>query len=152
MRERIGVWIRRYGLAEVTGIATAVAGSFLVHAFTRSEIAAAYGGALGENVGFYGFIVVRELLADRRRAHTGGESYGWAGVLRTTMHLMFEFGPAELLDTLLIRPAAMGIGTVHLGREWGVVAGKIVADILFYIPVILTYEQQRRMARARRSD
>ena len=152
MNERVGVWVRRYGLAELAGIATALAGSFLVHEFTSSEIAAAYGGALGENVGFYGLIVARELLADRRRARAAGTPYGSAGVLRTAANLMVEFGPAEVLDTLVIRPAAMGLGTVHLERKWGVIAGKLVADVIFYIPVILAYEQQRRMARARRSD
>lgn len=144
--------MRRYGLAEIAGIATALAGSFLVHAFTDSEIAAAYGATLGENVGFYGLIVTRELLTAHRLAHADGKRYDSRGLLRTGASLMFEFGAAELLDTLLIRPAAMGFGTIYLGREWGVIAGKLAADVTFYIPVILAYEYQRRIARARRSD
>ena len=152
MRERVGVWVRRYGVAELAGIATALAGSFLVHAFTSSEIAAAYGGALGENVGFYGFIIARELLTDRRDAHADGKAYGSAGMLRSGANLVFEFGPAELLDTILIRPTAMGLATIHLGREWGVIVGKLVADVTFYVPVIFAYEQRRRVTRAERTD
>jgi len=38
-------WLRRYGPAEVTGIGTALLGSYVVHALTGNEIAAAFGGA-----------------------------------------------------------------------------------------------------------
>ena len=152
MKERVGVWVRRYGLAELAGIATALAGSFLVHAFTTNEIAAAYGGALGENVGFYGLIVARELVTDRRHAHSDGKPYGSHGMLRTAAKLIVEFGPAELLDSAVIRPLAMALGTIHLGREWGVIAGKLAADVTFYIPAILAYEQQRRIDRSRHTE
>jgi hypothetical protein len=33
-----------------------------------------------------------------------------------------------------------------LGLGLGIVAGKLVADVVFYLPVIYTYERRRRRA------
>lgn len=38
----------------------------------------------------------------------------------------------------------MGIGSRVLGREAGVLAGKLAADVTFYIPAILSYEARKR--------
>ena len=72
LRSRLADWLARYGPAEVAGTVTAVLGSYLVHAATANEVAAAYGGAIGENIGFYGVILLfgarsrRRPLLDRR--------------------------------------------------------------------------------------
>ena len=141
-------WLRRYGPAEVTGIGTALLGSYVVHALTGNEIAAAFGGALGETLGFYGVIVGREIRTDRRTARAGGVTYGPRAWLTTAANLMIEFGPAEILDSGIIRPAAMGFGTRLLGRALGVPLGKLAADVTFYVPVILLYEWRRLRAAA----
>ena len=57
---------------------------------------------------------------------------------------MIEFGPAEILDTGLIRPLTMGVGTRLVGRMLGVPLGKLAADVTFYVPVILIYDWRRR--------
>ena len=137
----------RYGLAEVAGVCGALLGATLLRAMTGSDIAAAYGGSLGENVGFYGVIVGREVWQDRRAAHHAGERYRLPHAIRTSAKLLIEFGLAEVLDSALVRPLAMGLGIRYLGREWGVLAGKVAADVLFYIPVITAYEWRRRLAR-----
>jgi hypothetical protein len=133
-------WIARYGPAEVVGTVCAWAGSWIVYRLTRSEIAAAYGAAMGENCGFYGVIIVREHLRDRAAHRT---------LVQTMSKLLLEFGPAEVLDSFLIRPAAMGLATHAFGRGVGVIVGKLIADMTFYLPVIVTYELQRRRAGSR---
>jgi len=145
---RVKRWLRRYGPAEIVGIGTALLGSYAVHALTGSEIAAAFGGALGETLGFYGVIVGREIRTDRQTARAAGVPYGPRAWLRTAANLMIEFGPAEILDSGLIRPAAMGFGTRLLGRALGVPLGKLAADVTFYVPVILIYEWRRLRAAA----
>jgi pilus assembly protein TadC len=61
--------------------------------------------------------------------------------------LVLEFGPAEALDSLLLRPALMYAGILLAPNlALGVVAGKIAADICFYLPTILSYEWLRRRA------
>jgi hypothetical protein len=134
-------WLARYGPAEVVGTLTAVGGSFAAYHATGSEVASAYGGAVGENVGFYGTILLREFLTDRRAGRR---------TTRTFMGLLFEFGPAEVLDSLVIRPLAMGLATQALGgRGVGVIVGKLLADVTFYLPVILSYELRQTLARRR---
>jgi hypothetical protein len=52
---------------------------------------------------------------------------------RTFMLLVAEFGPAELLDTLFIRPTALTLGVWLLpDAMWGLLAGKVFADVIFY--------------------
>jgi FHA domain len=63
-KESIRRWLRRYGPSELAGIATALAGSWLLGRGTGSSIAAAYGGSFGEAVGFYGFLIVREMVSE----------------------------------------------------------------------------------------
>ena len=141
---RVGDWVRRYGLPEVMGIATALAGAALA---TRAGLplpAIGYAGAIGENAGFYGTIVVRQVSADRRLARARREPYRARELWRTARELLLEFGPAELLDSLVVRPFAMGLGVRMLGDAAGVVVGKLAADVAFYLPVILTYESRRR--------
>ena len=141
-------WLRRYGPAEVTGIGTALLGSYFVHAVTGNEIAAAFGGALGETLGFYGVIIGREIRRDAEAARVAELPYGPRAWLRTAANLMIEFGPAEILDTAVIRPLTMGVGTRLLGRALGIPLGKLAADITFYVPVIFMYEWRRRRASA----
>ena len=145
-RSRAREWIARYGAAEVAGIITAMLGAWLVHVLTHDGIATAYGGALGENVGFYGAIVAREAALESRLARAAGRRFGARGVARIAISLVTEFGPAELLDSGVIRPLAMGIALRFLGAA-GVVVGKLAADVTFYVPVIISYEIRKRLRR-----
>ncbi len=140
-------WLKRYGVAEVAGLCTAVLGSFAARALTGSEIAAAYGGAIGENIGYYGIIIGREVVHDREAASALGRVYGLAGAGRTARNLLFEFGAAEALDSTLLRPLAMAVAVHFFGRGVGIVVGKFAADVTFYVPVICAYELRRYLAR-----
>ena len=148
-RSKGAEWLERYGLAEVAGLCTAVAGSFAARALTGSEIAAAYGGAMGENVGYYGVIIGREVMRDQRAASASNRSYGLPGAARTARNLLFEFGIAEVLDSTVLRPLAMGLGARFFGQALGVVVGKLAADVTFYVPVICAYELRRYLAHSR---
>lgn len=143
-KARIGTWIRRYGPSELAGIALAFGGWWLLLTATRSAIAAAFGAAIGEGLGFYGSLIIREMIQEAYFAGARRSPYGAAEMMRTWRGLLLEFGPAELLDTGLIRPLAMGVCTSLLGWAPGIVAGKLVADVAFYLPVIWIYERRRR--------
>jgi hypothetical protein len=140
---RVRDWLRRYGVAEVAGVCIALLAAWLADALGAPLIVVAYAAAVGENIGFYGTIVSRQMAFDRRRAALAGEQYSAPHLWRTTRELLLEFGPAELLDSLVIRPLAMGLGVRLLGESVGIVAGKLAADVTFYLPVILTYEMRQ---------
>jgi hypothetical protein len=129
MSRRVRTWLRRYGPAELVAIVGAIAGYALVDCFTSSGAAAAYGAAVGDNLAYYGLLLAREA---RTR-----------GLLAALPAFVVEFGPAEVLDTALVRPACIALA-VHAFGPVGVVVAKLVADLVFYVPVIITYEATRR--------
>ncbi|HEV7707624.1 MAG TPA: hypothetical protein VGP16_05475 [Asanoa sp.] len=129
---RVRDWLARYAPAEAAGIT----GALLAAAAVDSPGAAAIAGTVGENVGFYAMIFVRDLRAGGRPA-------------QVVRDMVVEFGPAEVLDTLLVRPAAIYLATRALGTTTaGVVAGKVAADAVFYTIAIIGYELRRSRAAA----
>lgn len=53
-----------------------------------------------------------------------------------------EFGPAEAIDSIVIRPIALYLGPFVLGNvAVGWVVGSIAADIAFYVMAIFSYER-----------
>jgi hypothetical protein len=147
LRSRAGDWLRRYGTAEVVGIGAALIAARLAESAGLHAIALAYAATIGENLGFYGTIVARQVAHDVRLARAVGDRYTGRRIWKTTRDILIEFGPAELLDSFVIRPLAMGVGVRFLGRNFGVILGKLVADITFYVPVIVTYEVRRSLER-----
>ena len=148
---RLRGWIVRYGPAELIGTASALLGSFVAFAWTRNEITAAYSGTIGELVGFYGTIIVRDVIADFR-VTAGTERNSRTSLLvlctrRAFSHAVVEFAPAEVLDATVLRPLAMGLGTNLFGRAWGVIAGKLLSDLAFYTAVVSGEAWRRRRAR-----
>jgi hypothetical protein len=141
------VWVRRYGVAEIVGLGTAITSALAGLALTGSEIAAAFAGALGESVGYYGAMITRDLLADDGAADQLRRPHGPRDIYRIAARLLVEFGPAEVAD-LVIRPFTMGVGIHLFGFEWGVLAGKLMADLVFYVPVVSAYELRCYLTRA----
>ena len=136
-------WLNRYGLAECAGITCALAGSLVVRRITGNAIAAAYAGAWGETIGYSAVIVASDFLAGVRTARATRRAFGIRGAVGIVAGLVAEFGPAGLLDTFITRPFAMGLGARLIGPKLGVLAGKLAADVLFYVPVIFVYERKR---------
>ena len=114
---------------------------------TGSAVAAGYGGAWGEAIGYSTVIIARDFRSATRSVRDRGRAFGIADVGRVIVGLVQEFGPSGVLDTLFTRPFAMATGIRWLGPQWGVLAGKVAADIFFYIPVIFLYERRRRAER-----
>jgi hypothetical protein len=66
-------------------------------------------------------------------------------LLVTTRDLILEFGPTEALDSFVLRPALMyTAGRLLADVSLGVIVGKLIADVVFYIPTITSYELLRR--------
>ena len=147
--QRLRTWARRYGAAEITGTLTAYLGYFSVLGMTQNDLASAYGGSVGESVGFFGMMIIREIAADRSKARRRLGSYDWKGMRSTARGLFMEFGPAELLDTGLIGPLAMGTASYYLGPAIGILVGKLASDLTFYGSAILAREMRRKWALTR---
>ncbi|HLC53832.1 MAG TPA: hypothetical protein VJK03_04790 [Candidatus Nanoarchaeia archaeon] len=137
---------KRYLIPEIVGTATAYGSVILAqHGFDiNNPIAIGYIGAMGENLGFYGTAVPRQMFRDYRDAKEQGKPYGVQGIQGTLVRLLLEFGIPELTDTPIVRPAAMGAGEHLLGTTIGVGAGKIAADAAFYLQAGTVHEFIKR--------
>ena len=146
-RAMVTGWLARYGVAECVGVTCAIIGAFTVRHLTGSDIAAGYGGAWGEAIGYGSVIIGRDAYTAMRAARAEGRVVTGRDAGHVATGLLTEFGPAAILDTFVTRPLAMGFGMRWLGPRIGLIAGKLAADCVFYIPVIVTYERRQRNAR-----
>jgi ornithine decarboxylase len=135
-------WARRYLPAEIVGLVTALAGALIAFRATGSAATAAFAGTAGEAAGYYATIAVRDL---RRHRRAGGASR-WQALARTSRGVAIEFGPAEIVDSLVVRPGLMFTGPLLTGSLIaGTLLGKVAADIVFYAFAISGYELRTRV-------
>ncbi len=132
--QRFAAWRRRYGLAELVGTLALILAALAILAATGSVVAAALAGSLAEAGWFYAVLLVREYRQERNDARVGG--FEPRPIREMGRDLLLEFGAAERLDGLLLRPFCLGIGLTYVGGWLGLVLGKIGADLLFYGPVL----------------
>lgn len=148
MKQRLREWLRRYLPAELlSGVATLVAAGLVLQA-THSEVRAALAGTWGGNIVYFGVLLAQDVRRARQARHRQGRPYTRRTFGRNLRALAVEFGPAEILDSLLIRPALM----VWLPRwlehfGWGILLAKLLADVTFYVPAILSYELSKQRLR-----
>jgi hypothetical protein len=131
-------WRARFGLAEVCGTATAVAGFAVGYLQAGSLLAAGALAAVCEAVGFYGCIGAKTVAAARRATtHLGGLRRLAAGAWHAVREHLASCAVAEMADGFLIRPGCV-VGAAWLMRSlpggvWlGFAAGKAVADVAWY--------------------
>jgi hypothetical protein len=148
---RLKEWARRYLPCEIAGTTCEFGGAGIAYLLTGSFAAAAIVATIGASFGYYAAAygtAVRTTyrehlhLSRARRALTAN---GLA--LRS---IAIEFGPAEVIDSLLIRPLAFYLGPILFG---GMVAGwifaKLVADVGFYVLAIFSYERLKGLLAVR---
>lgn len=127
-RRGLGFWITRYLPAEIVGTAAMLIAGLGVTIWTGNPAVIALAGLLGETLGFYAVLAITIYIEQAPVSRNRRVAVG-----RTMMLLVAEFGLAEILDTLLIRPALLMAGVWLLADPlWGLLAGKVVADIVFY--------------------
>lgn len=151
-RFKLKSWLIRYGPSEVLGTIAAVGIAGIVKGLTGSNIAAAYAGTMAENVMFYGVMFLRETIKGAHDAGARGRPYGNEDLFRVMHGMLLEFGAAEVLDSLLLRPALMALGMQFIGGHLGALAGKLASDVAFYGPVLTIYEWRLARGEAARQD
>jgi hypothetical protein len=141
-------WLLRYGPAEVLSLlATVGAASAAAQAGGRG-VAVALAATWAGNLAYFGLILGQDIWRTRRQLQQGGRAYTWGTLGRNVRALVVEFGVAEALDSLLIRPALM-----YWLPRWlhsipqGVLVAKFAADVTFYVPAIISYELSKKKLR-----
>ena len=138
----------RYAPAEICGTVTALIAAYAVLNTTDSLALAAVSGTIGENIGYYGAISARELMAYWRMHHGHGRfRRGWLTAAHALRGMMVEFGLAEALDSLVVRPSLFYTVPLFLGQEryaLGLLIAKLAADVVFYGVAIAGWEMRKR--------
>ena len=97
MAFKVGRWIRwwigRYLVADIVGTTMAIAAVLGARQAGASAEISALWGSVAETIGFYAVMLARDLARQP--------------LLPTLRGLLVEFGPAEILDTLVARPPSM---------------------------------------------
>jgi hypothetical protein len=147
MKHKVRAWAGRYLPGEVIGTLTALAGAILARALGGSPWVVALAATWGENLGFYGYHFSREAIRHLKHheALYGRHRYLLAA-WQSSRDVGIEFGPAEVVDSLLLRPVCMYQIPQLIGQlEGGIVLGKLVADAGFYLIAISAFELRKRI-------
>lgn len=144
-KTKLQEWLKRYGPAEIAGtICTLIAGTIAGY-YTDNLVIIAYVGSSAENIGFYIFIIAQEIRSTRRYYQQNNQRYGLRAFIIDMRNVILEFGTGELFDWFLIRPASIYFALSSFGNvQLGLLVGKILGNISFYIPTIISYELRKR--------
>ena len=133
LRIRALFWVRRYGPAELACLVAMLAASVIAAQLTDSPPLLAVAAISGATIGFYG-VLVTKVMREQLAVIPAGQGRLRRALVRSVGLLGAEFGVAEVADTFFLRPALMMVGVVVLDDPvWGLLAGKLVADVLFNV-------------------
>ena len=142
---KIKEWLKRYLPAEIVGTVTAVSAASLAHLFSENLVFIAYAGSLGESIGFYSTVLVQNILMISKKNRTENKRFAFSDFIKIMASIILEFGPAGLIDGLLLRPFFMYLFPIVLKNfTLGILVGKFVGDFTFYVLVVLSYEINKR--------
>ena len=145
---RVREWLRRYGPAEVLSLLFTVGAAAATERAGGNGVAVALAATWAGNLAYFGLILGQDVWQTRRTLHAQGRAYTPGIFGRNVRALVVEFGAAEALDSLLIRPALM-----YWLPRWlhsvpqGVLVAKFAADVTFYVPAIISYELSKKKLR-----
>ncbi len=136
-------WLVRYFPAEIVGTITAIGAASLAHLLSTNYVLIAYIGSLGEAIGFYSTTIIQNVIRVYTKNNRARLSY--RDYIKISKDILLEFGPAGLIDGLLLRPLFMYLFPIFLKNfTLGILVGKIAGDITFYILVIASYEIRKK--------
>lgn len=138
---KLSEWLIRFLPAELLGTLLAVLASWYTVSVSANKVLAAYTGAIANSVGFYGLIFLQDIFILRKQRRLANRQLSSGDYLQVFKIMLLEFGPAELLDSLILRPFAMYVFPLII-HEYAIaiLVAKLASDIIFYIPVIISYE------------
>jgi len=127
-------WIKRYLPAEIAGTISALLSALIARGLGYHAIIIAYAGSIGESIGFYAAVFIQQIIVAqkaRKQSNDGDSKVVLYGSI--IAEILLEFGPAAVLDDLIVRPFFMYWFPILLNHfSIGILAGKIAGDICFY--------------------
>ncbi len=145
IKRKLKEWTKQYLPSEIIGTVTAVGAASLMHVFNENQVVVAYAGSVGEALGFYTTVFIQSVITADNQQKLQNKRFSLAGVPKILAKLLLEFGPAGLVDGLILRPLFMYLFPIYLNNvPLGILVGKIAGDFTFYGLVILSYELNKK--------
>jgi len=142
IKKKLKEWFNRYALAELIGIIFALVFSNFSMLLLGNIIVSGFTATWANSLGFYGIIINRDLREKRKR----DKKLGMKDYLIQLRNTFIEFGPAEYLDSFLIRPFCLILFPYMISNySLAIFIGTILADITYFIPTIISYEFRKKI-------
>jgi hypothetical protein len=143
IRHKIFEWLRRYAPNEIAGWVGQLGAAAATYLLTGSYAAAVIAATIGASAGYYAAAYFNGVRWSYRAQ--AGRSWPMRVLVANGLaarSIAVEFGAAEAIDSITIRPIALYLGPLVVGNTAvGFVLGSIVADIAFYVMAIFSYER-----------
>jgi len=140
MKNKIKERIKRYWIAEISWTLWALALPTIASFFTSNIVILALSGTRGENIWFYWTMIFQEIYKLKRLKHSPKNIF-----IKSLRNILLEFGVAEISDSLFVRPAIMYLTLSNINNmQLGIFIWKIIGDLVFYIPTIISYELRKK--------
>jgi hypothetical protein len=145
LKQKVIVWIKRYLTAEIISTILSLATAWLLMETTSDRVLAAFVGSAVASISFYGIVAIADVRKSLKQYRKENERYRLKSFLLDFRNLIIEFGPAEILDVLAVRPFFMYLIPKVTGDFLlGTFIGKMIADVIFFIPAIVMYELRKK--------
>jgi hypothetical protein len=143
--KKLKEWLKRYLPANIFATIMVLIVSWIIVLLTKNYILAAFIASIVETITYYSFILVRDVIYARKLSISKNRKYTFVSFLKNVRNLFLEFGVGEVLDTFIVRPFFLYF-TPRLVRNYtiGLIIGKYVSDLIFYIPTIISYELRKK--------
>jgi hypothetical protein len=137
-KAKIKEWTSRYGLAVIISFIVSVAGANLSKSLFSNAVATAFLATWSGTIAFYATIAAKDFK--QRKIYGAKES------LKLIRNMIIEFGPAEYFDGLLIRPFMLYLFPLMIDNlSLSILAGNAAADMVYFVPVIFSYEARKKL-------
>lgn len=145
MKKKIKEWFNRYFIAEIVSTFLSLGTAWFVKITFNENVIAAFAGSAAASLGFYGTIAFSDIRKSLKHHRKHKLKYGFISYCKDFRNLIIEFGPSEILDVIAVRPFFMYLIPRLTGNFLlGTFIGKMIADVIFYIPAIVMYEIRKK--------
>lgn len=145
MKKKILEWIKRYLLSDIISTILSLGTAWLIMEQSGDRVLAAFIGSGVASLSFYLLIAFSDVRKSIKQHKQKNKSYKIKSFLIDFRNLIIEFGPAEILDVIAVRPFFMYLIPTLIGNFLlGTFIGKMIADAIFFAIAIIMYELRKR--------
>lgn len=145
MKKKIIEWVKRYLFADILSTILSLVTAWSIFETSGDRVLAAFVGSAVASITFYFTIAFSDVRKSIKQHRIDNEKYRIKSFLIDFRNLIIEFGPAELLDVLAVRPFFMYLIPKLTGDFlFGTFIGKMIADVIFFIPAIVMFELRKK--------